>query len=108
MTDQPVDLDSHRAKGEKTATELRRRRLHEIEISKTRLQERHSDLETMLSMAPALNWQEAAAKSKYLIQLLAMTTEAIDPRLRRLIEQTVDDLTRLSANEKNTPNRSDN
>lgn len=103
MTDEPVDLDSHRAKKEKKATELRRRRLDESEMGKTRLQERHSDLETMLSMEPALNWQEAAAKSRYLIELLAMTTEAIDPRLRRLIEQTLDDLTRLSGNEKNVP-----
>ena len=96
MTDDPVDLDSHRGMSAKKTTELRRRQLALVQMDNSALQERQADLEKLLSLDPALTWREAAAKAQYLIQLLALTNEAIDPRHRRLIQQTLDDLTRLS------------
>ena len=103
MADEPVDLDSHRGMSAQKATEHRRRRLHEFQKDKTALEKRQADLEQLLSMEPALTWSEAAAKAQYLIQLLALTTEAIDPQRKRLIQQTLEDLTRLSQNDDKSP-----
>ena len=45
--------------------------------------------------APAETWPEAAAEAQYLIQLFAATSEAQDPRRKKLIARALDDLTRL-------------
>jgi hypothetical protein len=96
MTDNPVDLDEYRSMAAKMETENRRQRLHEFRTDQAALRLRQEELEKLLLAAPAETWLEAAAKAQYLIQLFADMPEAQDPRRKKLIANTLDDLTRLS------------
>jgi hypothetical protein len=93
--DDPVELDRHRGMAAQQATELRRR-LHEVEADQAALKLRQADLETFLESAPAVTWPEAAAKACYLLQLFAATSDAQDPRRRKLIASVIEDLNRLA------------
>ena len=95
MTDNPVDLDEYRDKTAKIATDIRREHLHEFQADQAALRRRQEELEKLLLAAPAETWPEAAAKAQYLIQLFAATPEAQNPRHKKLIAHTLDDLTRL-------------
>jgi len=46
--------------------------------------------------APAANWQEAAEKARYLLNLFATTLLAEDPRKRKLIAAVIADFKRLA------------
>lgn len=96
MTGKPVDLDLHRGMASLKATEIRRERLYEFQTEQAALKRRQDELERLLLAAPAESWLEAAAKAQYLIQLFAATLEAQDPRRKKLIQHTLDDLSRLS------------
>jgi hypothetical protein len=100
MTDDPVELDEHRGMFAQKATERRRRQLYDFQAAQEALRQRQEELEKQLLAEPAETWPEAAAKAQYLIQLYAITSEAQDPRRRRLIAQALDDLARLSDREK--------
>src|SRR3546814_10129364 len=62
MTDDPVDLDEHRGMAAQMATEKRRERHHQFEVSQTILKFRQDELGRLLVAAPAQTWPEAAAK----------------------------------------------
>ena len=49
-----------------------------------------------LLAAPAANWQEAAEKAGYLLNLFAATPTAQDPRRQKLIAAVLADFKRLS------------
>ena len=100
MTDEPVDLDEHRGLAALKAVETRRQRLHAFEADRAALQRQRRDLEDLLGAPPAETWLEAAAKARYLIELLAATPEAQDPRRKELIAQTLGDFSRLCDREK--------
>ena len=53
------------------------------------------ELEAQLIAAPALNWQEAADKTRYLLSVLAATPSGQDPRRKTLIQAVLDDFDRL-------------
>ncbi|HYM30978.1 MAG TPA: hypothetical protein VEU47_06755 [Candidatus Cybelea sp.] len=95
MTNDPVDLDEHRGMSAQKLTEIRRR-LHEVQADQAALRHRQEEFESFLLAAPAMTWQEAAAKARYLIQLFAMTAEAQDPRRKQLIATALEELARLS------------
>ncbi len=95
MTKDPVDLDGHRGMAAQKSTEIRRR-LQEVQADQAALRLRQEELESFLLAAPAVTWQEAAAKARYLIQLFAATAEAQDPRRQQLIATALDELVRLS------------
>lgn len=95
MTKDPVDLDEHRGMAAQKSTEIRRR-LQEVQADQAALRLRQEELESFLLAAPAVTWQEAAAKARYIIQLFAATAEAQDPRRQQLIATALDELTRLS------------
>lgn len=95
MTDKPIDLDEHRGMTAQKETDIRRR-LHEVQADQAALRQRQEELEKLLLSAPATNWPEAAAKARYLIELFAATPEARDPRRQKLIENVLDDLSKLS------------
>src|SRR3546814_18783968 len=95
MTDEPVDLDEHRGMAAQMATEKRRERHHQFEVSQTILTFRQDELGRLLVAAPAQTWPEAAAKVRYLIQQFADTPEGHEPRHKALIALALDDLTRL-------------
>jgi uncharacterized protein YukE len=95
MTDDPVELDEHRGMAAQKSTEIRRR-LQEVQADQAALRRRQEEFERHAVAAPSTTWAEAAAKARYLIQLLAATPEAQDPRRRELIAQVLDELARLS------------
>jgi hypothetical protein len=57
---------------------------------------RQDELETHLIAAPAANWQDAADKARYLLNLLAATLTSQDPRRQRLVAAVLADFKRLS------------
>jgi hypothetical protein len=95
MTNDPVDLDEHRGMAAQKSTEIRRR-LQEVQTDQAVLRQRQEEFERFLLAAPATMWPEAAAKARYLIQLLATSAEAQDPRRQQLIASTLEELARLS------------
>jgi hypothetical protein len=93
MTDKTIDLDQHR--GMAQATDLRRL-LADVEANERALRLRQDELESHLIAAPAANWQEAAEKARYLLNLFAATLTSQDPRRQKLIEAVLADFRRLS------------
>jgi hypothetical protein len=94
MTDKPVDLDRHRGMAAQKATDLRRL-LAEVEANETALRLRQDELEAHLIAAPAANWHEASEKARYLLNLVAATLVAQDPRRQKLIAAVLADFDRL-------------
>ncbi len=95
MTEKTIDLDQHRGMAAQKATDLRRL-LTEVEANEKALRLRQDELETHLLAAPAANWQEAAEKAGYLLNLLGTTLAAQDPRRQKLIAAVLADFRRLS------------
>ena len=95
MTDRTVNLDQHRGLAAQKATELRRL-LTEIEANETLLRSRQTALEEQLLADPAMSWEEAADKARYLLSLFATSPTAQDPRRQLLIARVLEDFIRLS------------
>jgi hypothetical protein len=95
MTDKPIDLDRHRGMAAQKATELRRL-MAEVHANERALRVRQEELETHLLAAPAMNWQDAAEKARYLLNIFASTLAAQDPRRQKLIAAVIDDFDRLA------------
>ena len=95
MTDKTIDLDQHRGMAAQKATGLRRL-LAEVEANERALRLRQDELESHLVAAPAANWQEAAEKARYLLNLFSKTLAAEDPRRQKLIAVVLDDFERLA------------
>jgi hypothetical protein len=95
MTDETVDLDKRR--GMAAQKETRLRRLHtEVREQRDALRARQDALEAQLVASPAENWEEAAEKARYLLNLFAASIDAQDPRRQKLIAAVLDDFSRLS------------
>ena len=90
MTDKTVDLDQHRGMAAQKATLLA-----DVEANERVLRLRQEELESHLLAAPATNWQDAADKARYLLNLFAGTVAAQDPRRQKLIAAVLADFTRL-------------
>ena len=95
MTDRTIPLDLHRGMSAQKATEVRRLLL-EVEANARALREQQEELEAQLAAAPSDSWPEAAAKARYLLNLLAGTPVAQDPRRQKLIANVLEDFARLS------------
>jgi hypothetical protein len=95
MTDRTIDLDQHRGMAAQKATN-QRRLLAEVEANEQSLRLRRDELETQLLAAPSADWQEAAVKARYLINLFAASQLAQDSRRQRLIAAVLADFERLS------------
>ena len=94
MTDKPVELDKHRGMAAQKATDIRRL-LAEVAANEQALRATHDALEAQLLAAPALNWEEAADKVRYLLSVLAGTPAGQDPRRKALIQAVLEDFSRL-------------
>ena len=97
--DDPTVLDEHRGMAAQQATEIRRR-LAEVKADQATLRQRRAELERFLLAAPAVTWQDAAEKARYLIGLFATTSLGQDPRRQKLIAGVLDDFRRLSEQER--------
>ncbi len=95
MTNKTIDLDQHRGMAAQKATNLRRL-LADVEADQLQLLRRQDELEAHLMAAPAANWQEAAEKAGYLLNLFATTLLAEDPRKQKLIAAVIADFKRLA------------
>jgi hypothetical protein len=95
MTEKAIELDEHRGMAAQKATDLRRL-LADVEANEKALRVRQDELEAHLIAAPAANWQEAAEKARYLLNLFAGTLWAQDPRRQTLIAAVLADFQRLS------------
>jgi hypothetical protein len=95
MTEKTIDLDQHRGMAAQKATDLRRL-LSDVEANERSLRLRQDELESHLIAAPAANWQEAAEKARYLLNLFAATLASQDPRRHKLIAAVLADFERLS------------
>ena len=96
MTDKTIELDEHRGMAAQKATDLRRL-LADVEANEAALRLRQDELESHLIAAPAANWEEAAGKARYLLNLFAATLSVQDPRRQTLIAAVLADFQRLSA-----------
>ena len=94
MTEKTVDLDDHRGMAAQKATDLRRL-LADVEANEQSLRLKQDELEARLIAAPAANWNEAAEKARYLLQLFAASIAAHDPRRQQLIAAVLLDFDRL-------------
>ena len=95
MTDRTIDLDGHRGMAARKAM-VQRRMLAHVEANEEALRVQRRELEDHLLVAPAANWQEAAAKARYLLTLFASSPIAKDHRRQQLVAAVLDDFTRLS------------
>ena len=96
MTDEAIKLDIHRGMAAQKATDIRRL-VAEVEANERSLRQRQDELELQLVAAPALTWEDAAGKARYLLSIFATTPAAQDPRRQRLIADLLADFIRLSA-----------
>ncbi len=96
MTEDAIELDTHRGMAAQKATELRRL-VSEVAEDRAKLKARQDELEKYLVAAPATNWSDAVEKARYLLSLFAATSEAEDPRRKTLIANLLDDFERLLA-----------
>jgi hypothetical protein len=102
MSEETVDLDKRR--GMAAQKETRLRRLHaEVRAQRDALRTRQDALEAQLLAAPAENWEDAAEKARYLLNLFAASIEAQDPRRQKLIAAVLDDFSRLSGEPSDQP-----
>ena len=95
MTNNPVELDERRGMAAQKSTEIRRR-LQEVQADQAALRHRQDEFECHALAAPSTTWAEAAPEVRYLILLFAETSEARNPRRKKLIAKVLDDLARLS------------
>ena len=103
MTEDPIELDQRRDMAGREEAEVRREHLQELEANQEALKNRQEEFEQLLLKKPARTWPEVAARLQYLIQLLATTDEAQDPRRQKLIALSLDDIARLSGSSKGEP-----
>jgi hypothetical protein len=94
MADDPIELDEYRGMSAQKATEIRRQ-LQEVAADQAALRQRRDDLEALLAAGPAENWADLVVKLRYLIEILAGTSEAQEARRQMLIANVLDDLDRL-------------
>jgi hypothetical protein len=95
MTEKPVELDMRRGMAAQKATELRRL-LSEVAANEETLRARQHELEDQLLASPALSWEEAAEKARYLLSLFASSLAGQDPRRQMLIARLLEDFVRLT------------
>lgn len=94
MVEQPTKLDAHRGMAAQKATDLRRLR-SEVEADQKALRARQAALEELLAAAPATDWSEAVEKARYLLGVLAQSSDAADLRRRKLIDRVLADFDHL-------------
>ena len=95
MTDEPLDLDSHRGMAAQKATDIRRA-LAEVERDGRELRERQAAFESGVLSVAAVSWPEAAAKARYVLNLYAAALPPEDARHRDLVAAILEDFARLT------------
>jgi hypothetical protein len=94
MTDDPVDLDSHRGMAAQKATEIRRLLL-DVESNSQMLRQRQNELKAQLLALPASSWPDASVKARYLLTPYQQTLGRQDTLHHRLVEAVLADFAQL-------------
>jgi hypothetical protein len=94
MSDEPVELDSHRGMAAQKATGLRRL-LADAEAHAAILRNKKLQIETQLLEVPAMSWPDVSAKARYVLNLYAATLGAQDSHHRDLVASVLRDFARL-------------
>ena len=95
MSDEPLDLDSHRGMAAQKATDIRRI-LADVENNAKDLRDRQAVLENQLLSVPAASWPEAAAKARYIFNIYVAGLAADDTHHRDLVSAVLADFNQLS------------
>jgi hypothetical protein len=94
MSDEPVELDSHRGMAAQKATGLRRL-LADAEAHAAILRNQTLQIETQLLEVPAVSWPDVAAKARYILNLYSASLGAQDTHHRDLVASVLRDFDRL-------------
>ncbi|MEQ1755969.1 MAG: hypothetical protein ABL973_17735 [Micropepsaceae bacterium] len=95
MTKTVVDLNVHRGTAVLNASDIQRQLLH-IEDEQRALKSKQEALEIQLVASPSQYLMDAVDRARYLIGLLAQTSAGRDPRRKKLIASTLEDLNRFA------------
>jgi hypothetical protein len=95
VSDEPLDLDSHRGMAAQKATNIRRI-MAEVESNAKDLRDRQGLLENQLLLVPAASWPEAAAKARHVLNLYVADLAPDDTHHRDLAAAVFADFARLS------------
>jgi hypothetical protein len=95
MTDKPLDLDKHRGVAAQKATNLRRA-LAGRQVNAKDLRDQQLHFESQLLLVPAVSWQDAAAKARYVLNLYAAGLTREDTHHRDLVAAILEDFARLT------------
>ena len=90
-----IDINVHRGSSTLDTTEILRE-LCAIDDEQRVLKARQEALETQLAASPSQTLAQANDRARYLIALLSQTTAARDPRRKKLIANTLEDMKSLS------------
>jgi len=96
MTKSVIDLNVHRGNAALDSSDILRE-LCTIDDEQRVLKTRQEALETQLAASPSQNLSQAVERARYLIGLLSQTTAARDPRRKKLIANTLEDMRLQSA-----------
>lgn len=95
MTKKVVELNVHRSGALLNASDIQSQLLT-IEDEQRALKARQEALEVQLVASPAQYLADAVDRARYLIGLLAQTSAGRDPRRKKLIASTLEDLNRFA------------
>jgi hypothetical protein len=95
LTDTPIELEKHRGMAAQKATDIRRV-LTEVEANAESLRQKQSIVENQLLAVPAIDWPEAVAKARYVLNLYLSSLAPSDTHYRDLVRAVPADLDRLS------------
>ena len=71
--------------------------MSDVEANEKLLRQRQAELEEQLLASPALTWEEAGEKARYLLSLFASSLDGQDPRRQMLIARVLEDFVNLSS-----------
>ncbi|MBU3032127.1 hypothetical protein [Paracoccus marinaquae] len=99
MTDDPINLDGRRSVAGQRASEMRRRPANGQPPLALSQQPHLESLEDQMLAEPAWTWAEVLKKWRFLLDRYAMTPEAGDERIQKLIKRALGDMERLKKRE---------
>ncbi|WP_397542011.1 hypothetical protein [Roseovarius salis] len=94
MTDEPIDLNGRRSVAGQRASEMRRRPANSQPPFALPQQLHLESLEDQILAEPARTWAEVLKKWRFLLDRYAMTPEAGDERIQKLIKRAIGDMER--------------
>lgn len=99
MTDAPVHLDARRTATARYETEMRRRPANDSPPLMPLAQPHLGSLEDQILAEPARTWVEVMEKWRFLLERYAVTPDAGDERIQKLIKRATGDMERLRKRE---------